>query len=153
MPQLYDTIPAYGESRPKGITMKKSVLLSLVAASFAGTAFASDYYQIRTTDCRMESMQRVLDQATAERRAVITVVQCDKSTANENDVVVRTVQSYDAPVVRGDDCAACARPVERVVNRQYFVRETVQQYRPVIKYVPDGAYTRVRAVCGDFDCE
>lgn len=133
--------------------MKKSVLLSLVTALCAGTAFASDYYQIRTNDCRMESMQRMLDRATAQRRAVITVVQCDKSAANENDVVVRTVQSYDAPVVRSDDCATCVRPVERVVNRQYFVRETVQQYRPVVKYVPDGTYTRVRAVCGDFDCE
>lgn len=74
----YTVQSAYMGGRQKGINMKKSVLLSLVAALCTGAAFASDYYQVRTNDCRMESMQNVLDRATAARRAVITVVRCDQ---------------------------------------------------------------------------
>ena len=40
----------------------------------------------------------------------------------------------------------CGTPYERVVNRQYFVRETVQTYKPVIYYEPAGTYTTMRAV-------
>jgi len=40
----------------------------------------------------------------------------------------------------------CGQPFERVVNREYFVRETVQQYRPVVHYEPAGTYTTMRAV-------
>ena len=40
----------------------------------------------------------------------------------------------------------CGAPFERVVNRELFVRETVQQYKPVVTYVPAGTYTTVRAV-------
>ena len=40
----------------------------------------------------------------------------------------------------------CGEPFERVVNREYFVRETVQQYKPVVHYVPAGTYTTMRAV-------
>lgn len=40
----------------------------------------------------------------------------------------------------------CGTPYEAVVNREYFVRETVQQYKPVVSYVPAGTYTTTRAV-------
>ena len=40
----------------------------------------------------------------------------------------------------------CGKPYERVVNREYFVRETVQTYKPVIYYEPAGTYTTMRAV-------
>ena len=40
----------------------------------------------------------------------------------------------------------CGQPYEAVVNREFFVRETVQQYRPVIHYEPAGTYTTMRAV-------
>ena len=42
----------------------------------------------------------------------------------------------------------CGAPFERVVNREYFVRETVQQYKPIVSYVPAGTYTTTRAVNG-----
>ena len=56
-----------------------------------------------------------------------------------------------APKPACDKCTKCATktcgtPYEQVVNREYFVRETVQQYRPVIYYEPAGTYTTMRAV-------
>ena len=40
----------------------------------------------------------------------------------------------------------CGTPYEQVVNREYFVRETVQKYKPVVVYVPSDTYTTMRAV-------
>jgi len=47
-----------------------------------------------------------------------------------------------------DKCGkkVCGKPYERIVNREYFVRETVQTYKPVIYYEPAGTYTTMRAV-------
>lgn len=53
-----------------------------------------------------------------------------------------------APCGKCTKCATktCGAPYERVVRRQYFVRETVQTYKPVIYYEPAGTYTTMRAV-------
>ena len=40
----------------------------------------------------------------------------------------------------------CGTPFEKVVNRDYFVRETIQVYQPVVTYVPAETYTTMRAV-------
>lgn len=55
-----------------------------------------------------------------------------------------------APCGKCTKCAqkVCGTPYEAVVNREYFVRETVQQYKPVVHYVPAGTYTTMRAVEG-----
>lgn len=133
--------------------MKKAMLLSLFAAMFVGRAIASDYYEVRTNDCGHASMRAALDRATADRRAVVTVVKCEKSSLRGNELAARATTKSSVPEIAHCGCdRGCGRPVEEVVSRQYFVRETVQKYRPVVKYVPDGTYTRTRPVCGDIDC-
>ena len=129
--------------------MKKFVLLSLLAATFSGVAVA-DVYRESIDDCDPAEMRAALDRATRNNRAVITVVECD------NGIVRTTVKSavqpiYQPTVVESAKCDNCGcidcAPREEVVNREYFVRETVQQYKPVVKYVPSGTYTRVRPTC------
>lgn len=126
--------------------MKKIFLFSVLSVFCASVALASDmlpaggYYETSTQNCDMTAMHDVLDNATASRRAVITVVKC----------APRVVAP--APVVEfADACIDCAAPVERVTSRRVYVEETIQQYRPVVHYVPAGTYTRTRRVCNECD--
>ena len=119
--------------------MKKILALSIVGI-MASVAANADYYETRTGNCDMNSMRAELNRAVADHRAVITKIVCEESTA---EPVVIT-----EPVVE----ESCGEPFERVVNREYFVRETVQQYKPVVHYEPAGTYTTMRTVCGDTGC-
>lgn len=123
--------------------MKKFVLL-LVAALFSNFAVA-DVYVENVNDCDEMEMRAALDRATREHRAVITIVECDNG-------IVRTIKKtpdVPRPAVKPvvNQCVSCGEPMEQVVNREYFVRETVQQYKPVVQYVPAGTYTRVKPAC------
>jgi len=105
----------------------------------------ADYYKTSVNNCDGSNMRAALDQATAEGRAVITVVECENvntgatvSAANSwenNSYTYATEYAYEQPTV------------DVVVKREYFVRETVQQYKPVVVYVPAGTYSRVRKTC------
>jgi hypothetical protein len=126
--------------------MKKFVLLSLVASMFSTVAMA-DMYRESVDNCDEAEMRAALDRATRENRAVITIVEC------ENGVVRTTTQPQPArkPVAARPTCDTCGcidcGTQEEVVRREYFVRETVQQYKPVVHYVPAGTYTRVKPTC------
>ena len=134
--------------------MKKFVLLSLIASLFSTVAVA-DMYRESVTDCDEAEMRAALDRATRENRAVITIVECENG-------VVRTTTQAAQPQPRpqprpslsvsiNTSCPNCGcmdcGTREEVVKREYFVRETVQQYRPVVQYVPAGTYTRVKPTC------
>ena len=126
--------------------MKKIVLLSLVAALFSNVASA-DIYKESVSNCDKYAMRNALDRATNEKRAVITIVECENG-------IVRTItqpQPARKPVARPATCDNCGcidcGTQEEVVKREYFVRETVQQYKPVVQYVPAGTYTRVKPTC------
>ncbi len=131
--------------------MKKVFLVSILSVFCAGAAMASDmppaggYYETRAENCDMNAMRAQLDRATADRRAVITVVKCapaPQTSAHASDEmdIVELSDAYP--------CAGCAAPVERVIDRRVYVEETVQQYRPVVHYVPAGIYTRKCTMCG-----
>lgn len=122
--------------------MKKKILCSVFGLFVPMCVMASDmlpaggYYETRSQNCDMAAMQETLDRATADRRAVITVVKCTPRVA--------------APAAEFDNaCMDCGAPIERVVARRVYVEETVQQYRPVVHYVPAGTYTRTRHVCNE----
>ena len=125
----------------KVLNMKKFVLLSLIASMFSGMAVA-DVYRETINTCDEHEMRAALDKASAENRAVITIIECDNG-------VVRTIEK---PIVRPAKpactaaCCGCDKK-EEVVKREYFVRETVQQYEPVVQYVPTTTYTRVKPAC------
>ncbi len=119
--------------------MKKILALSIVGIMAAASANA-DYFEFRTNNCDMNAMRAELDRAVAEHRAVITKVVCEETTA-------------EPVVVESGNCEVCGEPFEEVVKREYFVRETVQQYKPVVHYEPAGTYTTMRAVCGEFGCD
>lgn len=121
--------------------MKKVMLFALFAGLMSNVASA-DVYVETVSSCDESEMRYALDRASYENRAVITIVECDNG-------VVRTVYK-PKPVSKPCGCNACGceMPVkEAVVDREYFVRETVQQYKPVTTYVPAGTYTRVKPVC------
>lgn len=123
--------------------MKKIFLVSMISVFSASVAMASDmlpaggYYETESHNCDMAAMQETLDNATAEHRAVITVVKCAP-----RPVVVPVIELEDV-------CIDCAAPVEQVIDRRVYVEETVQQYRPVMHYVPSGTFTRTRRVCNE----
>lgn len=117
--------------------MKKFALLSLIAALVSNAAVA-DVYRETVRSCDEYEMRAALDRASAEKRAVITIVECDK---------VRTVAKPVQKTVKPCGCG-CNKP-ESVVKREYFVRETVQQYEPVVMFVPTTTYTRVKPVCNN----
>lgn len=132
----------YGESRNKRYNkMKKIFALSILGILVAGAANA-DRFEFRTNNCDMNAMRAELNRAVADKRAVITKVVCEETTAEP--VVV------EEPELVVEE--SCGEPFERVVNREYFVRETVQQYKPVVHYEPAGTYTTMRAVCDDEGC-
>lgn len=135
--------------------MKKIFLVSVISIFCAGVALASDmlpaggYYETESSDCDMNAMRAELDRATASRRAVITVVRCAPRAADRD---MARDASYDAEYVAFDDgCMDCAAPIERVIDRRVYVEETVQQYRPVLHYVPAGTYSRTRRICNECD--
>lgn len=108
-------------------------------------AFGGGYYEFDTHNCNPNAMRAQLDYAAADTNAVITVARCDEKIA---PAVVAKMPAYDRDSVMVDySCGKCGHEIERVVDRQYFVRETVQAYRPVVRYAPAGTYTRTRAVC------
>lgn len=123
--------------------MKKIFLFSVLSVFCASIALASDmlpaggYYETTTQNCDKAAMRETLDRATADRRAVITVVKCAPRVAPVMEIA--------------DACIDCAAPVERVIDRRVYVEETIQQYRPVVHYVPAGTYTRTHRVCNECD--
>ena len=126
--------------------MKKVFALSIIVI-MASVAANADYIEFRTSNCDMNAMRGELNRIVADRRAVITKIVCEKSNVETEPVVVAESEIVE-PVVG----TTCGEPFERVVNREYFVRETVQQYKPVVHYEPAGTYTTMRAVCGDTGC-
>lgn len=122
--------------------MKKILALSFVGIMAVAAANA-DYYETQTGNCDMNAMRAELNRAVADHRAVITKIVCEETTA-EPVVVEEPELVVEEP---------CGEPFERVVNREYFVRETVQQYKPVVHYEPAGSYTTMRAMCGDNGCD
>lgn len=132
--------------------MKKFVLLFAILIS---NAVFADAYVETVKSCDGAQMRAALDRATIENRAVITVVECEDDvdtvetttrTETWNDNYVYVPATVPAYVPTYDTCGYCNEPIEAVVRRDYFVRETVQQYRPIVRYVPSSAYTRVRRV-------
>lgn len=122
--------------------MKKFVLLSLFASVFSTVAIA-DVYRETINTCDEGEMRAALDRATRDKRAVITIVECENG-------VVRVKPTYNvkpANVKPVETCGCGCSEKQKVVKREYFVRETVQTYKPVVKYVPAGTYTRVRPTC------
>ena len=125
--------------------MKKFVLFSLIASMFSTVAMA-DMYRESVNSCDEGEMRAALERATRDNRAVITIVECD------NGIVRTTTQPQPRRAAVSQDygcgCATCGCGTqEEVVKREYFVRETVQQYKPVVQYVPAGTYTRVKPTC------
>jgi len=129
--------------------MKKFVLFSLIASLFSTVAVA-DMYRESVNNCDEAEMRAALDRATRDNRAVITIVECDNGVVRTTSQP-RPVVAQPAPVMARPACPACGcmncGTQEEVVKREYFVRETVQQYRPVVQYVPAGTYTRVKPTC------
>ena len=126
----------------KVFNMKKFVLLSLFASMFSTIAVA-DIYRETINTCDEQEMRAALDKAAATNRAVITIVECD------NGVVRTTEKPIARPSVKPvctSACCGCDKR-EEVVKREYFVRETVQQYEPVVQYIPTTTYTRVKPAC------
>lgn len=118
--------------------MKKIVMFSLIAGLFSNVAL-SDAYIEKVNNCDESEMRAALDRATADKRAVITIVECDNG-------IVRTVKK-PAPTPTHNTCGCGCAEKSAVVKREYFVRETVQTYKPVVQYVPADTYTRVKPVC------
>ena len=122
--------------------MKKFVLVALFAGIISGVANA-DIYRENINTCDEAEMRAVLDHATATHRAVITIIECDNGVVKVKTKAKPVAKKCDAC----DVCDTCGQKVEQVVKREYFVRETVQQYKPVVQYVPAGTYTRVKPAC------
>jgi len=112
-------------------------------------------YRESVNNCDEAEMRAALDRATRENRAVITIVECDNGVVR---TTTQAAQSQPRPQPRPSvsvsvnaPCSNCGcidcGTQEEVVKREYFVRETVQQYRPVVQYVPAGTYTRVKPTC------
>jgi len=117
--------------------MKKIFALSIFGILVATMANA-EVVELHTNNCDLNSMRAELNRAVARHHAVITKIVC------EEDVEIAEPVEIAKP--------SCGEPFEEVVNREYFVRETVQTYKPVISYEPAGTYTTMRAVCENGDC-
>ena len=105
--------------------MKKTILFGAIACVICAPVYASDGGVYSDYNTEMKTVAE--DYARVERVAQSVVAK---------------------PACTKCKCASrvCGEPFERVVNREYFVRETVQQYKPVVSYVPAGTYTTTRAV-------
>ena len=131
--------------------MKKFVLLSLFASMFTTVAMA-DMYRESIDTCDEAEMRAALDRATSEHRAVVTIVECDNGIVRTTTKPVASAPAVTNNVnVYANSCTSGCGEKQEVVKREYFVRETVQTYKPVVNYVPSGTYTRVKPVC-DFGC-
>ena len=135
--------------------MKKFVLFSLIA-SLVSTVAVADVYRESVNTCDEAEMRAALDRATRENRAVITIVECDNGVVRTTTQPQPQVQPQPMPrahvqISFKQSCPTCGctdcGTQEEVVKREYFVRETVQQYKPVVQYVPAGTYTRVKPTC------
>ena len=120
--------------------MKKIFALAVLGI-MAVTAANAEYVELHTDNCDINSMRAELNRAVVRHHAVITKIVCDSVIETPVEETVESVEN-----------TTCGEPFEKVVNREYFVRETVQQYRPVVSYVPDETYTTMRPVCGEFGC-
>ena len=110
--------------------MKKTILFGAIACVICAPVYASDGVVYSDYNTEMKTVAE--DYARVER---------------VEKPVVKTVVAKPA-CTKCNKCSArvCGEPFERVVNREYFVRETVQQYKPVVSYVPAGSYTTMRAI-------
>lgn len=143
------------ETEQKVIKMKKMTLFLLVAI-LPAVASASDYigggyYQKTTSNCNKASIYKELDTATREGRAVTTVVKCAAEAPKPQPVERREVrvERVAKPACGGE----CGTPFEKVVDREYYVRETREVYQPVVTYVSAGTYTTTKKVCeSDLGC-
>jgi hypothetical protein len=141
------------ECKPKkGFDMKKMTLFLLIALLPSSAVFASDYigggnYRKTIDDCSKPAIYRELDNATRVGRAVTTVVICDTVAARPATDIVVAQRRPSRPRHTSACGDECGRSFERVVNREYFVKETREVYRPVVSYVPAGTYTTTRKVC------
>ena len=115
--------------------MKKIFALSIIGI-FATTMANADVVELHTDNCDINAMRAELNRAVSAHHAVITKVVCDKE--------------IEKPVVVEKE--SCGKEYEEVVSREYFVRETVQTYKPVVHYEPAETYTTMRAVCDDMGC-
>lgn len=106
--------------------MKKTILFGAIACVICAPVYASDGGVYSDYNTEMKTVAE--DYARVER-------------------VARPMPAKPA-CTKCNKCATkvCGTPYEAVVNREYFVRETVQQYKPVVSYVPAGSYTTMRAV-------
>ena len=115
--------------------MKKCLALSVIGF-FAATMANAEVVELHTDHCDINVMRAELNRAVSAHHAVITKVVCDKE--------------IEKPVVTEEK--SCGKEYEEVSAREYFVRETVQTYRPVIHYEPAETYTTMRAICVDMGC-
>ena len=118
--------------------MKKIFALSIFGILVATLANA-EVVELHTNNCDLNSMRAELNRAVARHHAVITKIVCDADVE-----VAEQVEANEEP--------SCGEPFEEVVNREYFVRETVQTYEPVISYEPAETYTTIRSVCENGGC-
>ncbi len=137
--------------KQKGVKKMRKFIFGFIAVLFCSGFAMADYYKEKLKTCDSNEMRKALNRATAENRATVTIIECEEETETET-VTVKTQEDYNQrPVVVNNNYSSCdggcLQPKEAVVNREYFVRETVQQYKPVVKYVPAGTYTRVRPAC------
>ena len=126
--------------------MKKIFALSILGI-LATVSANAEYVELHTNNCDVNSMRAELNRAVAGHHAVITKITCEDTIA---EPVIISEPVVATPVVDG---GSCGESYEEVVNREYFVRETVQQYKPVVHYEPAGTYTTMRSVCGDTGCD
>ena len=120
--------------------MKNIFALSVIGVLATMVSANAEYVELHTNNCDLNSMRAELNRAVANHHAVITKITCE-----EQPVVI-------AEPVIAEEPKTCGEPFERVVKREYLVRETVQQYKPVVHYEPAETYTTVRAVCDDKGC-
>lgn len=123
--------------------MKNKLLFSFLAIMLSYPVFASGYHAVYTKNCDTESMRATLDRATIDGRAVITSVQCDSGATNSNIIKSDAARNFYS------DFDHIAPEIETVIDREYYVVETVQKYRPVVQYVPSGTYTQTRRIVCD----
>ena len=114
--------------------MKKIFALSIIGF-FTATMANAAVIELHTDNCDINAMRAELNRAVNAHHAVITKIVCDEP-------ALESVATEET----------CGEAYEEVVAHEYFVRETVQTYRPVVHYEPAETYTTMRAVCDDMGC-
>ncbi|MDR1338106.1 MAG: hypothetical protein LBJ73_03705 [Rickettsiales bacterium] len=123
--------------------MKKMTLVLLAALLPSASVFAGGgYYQKSVDDCSKSSLYRELDGATIAARAVTTVIKCDRDVELKRPAPKRSACKMRAV----KPACGCGQAFEKVVDREYYVRETRAIYQPVVTYIPVGAYTTIRKI-------